>query len=215
MKLYSYCKWLHHQVENILQTVFITNCLIQNTTNFTDILMFTESDYNNIKAISMVYIDNTNFIYNTCNSEHSTSLVNSDNTVSLSGPHIVIHGNTFQSLFTINNGYVIVHNDTYIEVSENKATYMIQNRAVTLFQDITITIRKNVISYLLAANKVQNVHIHIPICYFQLFGNQKRTTNKIIIADSNLVTSIFKNDAENINCHNCPINTIHFRCINS
>ena len=199
-----HCKWLH-DLKNVIQSVLIINCLIQNITNCTDILTFT-SHFVSDKSIGLAYkvhIHDTDFIYNTCNNERSSTLVNCDSPLLLTGPCIIIHGNTFQLLFTIHDHFLIIFSHTYIEFSENKATYMIQNKTVVLVKNVTVIIRRNVISHLFVTYKIQNTYNIFPMCYFQFFEDQVSFSNtefNINLANSNLFTNIFKGDAENINC---------------
>ena len=121
----------------------------------------------------------------------------------LKGP-IIIHGNSIESLFAIykNSGSIITFQG-YIEFSENKATYMIKGHVIVLVQHVVMNVSRNVISYLFMGFNLQTVNYHIPICYFQFLGNQKNITNKIfriIIDNTNLVSKMFNQYAENINC---------------
>ena len=194
-----YCKWIC-EVENIMQSVLITNCLVKNITNCSNIVMFA-SDFV-IRNRSMVHIDNTNFTSNTCNHKGST-MVSSDCTLFLSGPCIIVHNNTFEYLFAIHNHYVVILQDTCFRFSENKATYMIQTNALALIQNGIINITRNVISYLFVSCKIHSLQNQISPCYFQFFAYQKTITNKafsIIVGSSNSLISIFENNAGNINC---------------
>ena len=193
-----YCNWIHEAV-SIVQSVIITNCLVENITNCSNILRFT-SDFV-IRNRSMILIDNTNFTSNTHNNKHST-MVSSDSPLVLSGPCVIIHDNTFEYLFA-NDNHIVIHQDTYIEFSENKATYMIQNNGLGLLQNVIINITRNTILYLFVAYNIKNKHIHnpIPSCFFQFIAYQKSNiTSSIIVESNNLFISIFRNNAGNINC---------------
>ena len=80
---------------------------------------------------------------------------------------------------------------------------MIKSPAIVLVERVVINVSKNVISYLFIGYNLQTVNYHFPICHFQFFGSQKNITNKIfriIIDNTNLVSKIFNQDAENVNC---------------
>ena len=196
-----HCEWLC-ETKSIYQNIIIHNCIFANNTYLTNMLLFTFNstlgltDHGNI-----IDIINTSFIANECNNDrHSTTLVNSDSTVFLTGP-IIIHGNTFKSIFRINrssNSAMLFHG--YIEFSENTATCIIQVHTILLMQHVIINITRNLISYLFVTYKLQRYNYHIPICYFQFFGKQKINKFKIIIEYTNVVSRILNQDAANINC---------------
>ena len=196
-----HCEWFR-ETENIGQSMTIRKCIFTNNMYVTNMLLFTfhstvgPSGHGNI-----ISIINTSFIANVCNNDkHSTALVNSDTTVFLAGP-IIIHGNTFKSIFRINGSSVSVmlfHG--YIEFSENTATFMIQGHTILLMQHVIINITRNLISYLFVSYGLHDYHI--PFCYFQFFAVGNQTINKfrIIIEYTNVVSRILNQDAENINC---------------
>ena len=158
-----------------------------------------------ISVTNMIYIASTNFTFNICNADKHSSMVKYSNSLILQGP-IIIHGISLECLFAIHksSGFVVTFQG-YIEVSVNKATFMIEDCLVGLVESAVINITRNVISYLLFGYKLQNPNGHIPLCYFQFFGSQTNNTNKtvrptVIIEHTNLVSKIFNTVAENINC---------------
>ena len=199
-----HCVWFH-EVSNIIT---IQNCLFTNNTVCTSILSFIS--HATIRLITtrhgnVINIVNTDFISNRCEDDKQdvTALVKSDITLFLSGP-ILIHGNIFKSIFKINNNsesYMLFKG--YFEFSLNKATYMIQDHEIILMNHVVMNVTKNVISYLFVSYKLPNLYDHIPLCYFQFYGSHKCKINKtfrIIIEHTNLISRIFNQDAENINC---------------
>ena len=77
---------------------------------------------------------------------------------------------------------------------------MIKGHAIVLVEHVVMNVSRNVISYLFMGYNLQTVNYHIPICYFQFLGSQKNITNRIIIDNTNLISKMFNQDAENINC---------------
>ena len=194
-----HCEWFR-ETKNIDQSMTIHNCRFTNNMYVTNMLLFifhsTRHDLENV-----IDILNTSFIANVCNNnKHSTALVNSDSTVSLTGP-IIIHGNTFKSILRINkssDSLMLFHG--YIEFSENTATVMIQGHTIFLMQHVIINITGNLISYVFVGDKLQHYNYHIPLCYFQFLGNQKINDFRIIIDYTNVVSRILYQGAENVNC---------------
>ena len=185
--------------KKITQILTIEDCLIENNTNCTNILLFIAHTTINIPN---VFIISTDFISNICynNNEHITTLVSSDNSLVLQGP-VIIHGNIFKSLFTIHKrikSLMLFYG--YIEFSENKATYMTQSYMVSLTVYAVINITRNIISYMFVGYERKHFNYHIPVCYFQFYGNHVNEIMKIIIEDTNLVYRLFNAVAENINC---------------
>ena len=189
-----HCEWFQI-TEEITQMVIIQNCLIKNNTNCINILLFMS---HSISYNPNVFIVNTDFISNTCNNndEHITTLVSSDNSLVLLGT-VIIHGNTFESLFTIHKGTKsIMQFYGYIEFSENEAIYMIQSYMVSLHIYTVLNITRNVISYMFVGFELKGFNNHIPLCYFQFYGNK----SKIIIENTNLIYEFFNQEAQNTNC---------------
>ena len=188
--------------KKITQNLTIENCLIKNNTNCTNILLFISHFTIVITYTANVLIVNTDFISNACNNndKHGTTLVGSDNALILKGP-VIIHGNTFESLFTIHKSkksLILFYG--YIEFSENKATYMIQSYVLSLKAYAVINITRNTVSYMFVGYELKNINHHIPVCYFQFHGNHANEIMKIIIEDTNLYYRLFNEVAENINC---------------
>ena len=194
-----HCEWFY-EMKNIDQDMIIHNCIFTNIMYVTNILLFTfnstvgPSGYSNIAKII-----NTRFIANVCNNDkHSTALVYSDSALSLTGP-IIIHGNTFKSIIRINMSSVsLILFQGYIEISENTATFMIQDHAIMLMQHVVINITRNVISYLFVSYEPDGYDV--PWCYFQFFGSHMISNFRIIIEYTNVVSIVLNQDAKNINC---------------
>ena len=198
-----HCEWFH-ETESIDQSMTIHNCIFTNNMYVTNMLLFTFHSIVGPSGLrNVINIINTSFIANVCNNDkHSTALVNSDSAVFLTGP-IIIHGNTFKSIFRINRSSLsIMLFHGYIEFSENIATFMIQDHVTYLMQPVVINISRNLISNLFISYELQHFNYHIPICYFQFFGNQLQKINefRIIIDYTNVISRILNQDAENINC---------------
>ena len=196
-----HCEWFR-ETKNINQSMTIHNCIFTNNMYVTNTLSFIfhstvgPSDLGNV-----INIINSSFIANVCNNDkHSTALVNSDSTIFLTGP-IIIHGNTFKSIFRINrSSNSIMLFQGYIEISKNTATFMIEVHRIFLIQHVIINITENLISYLFVSYEVHHFNYHIPLCYFQFYGNPKINKSRIIIEYTNLVFKVFNQNAGNINC---------------
>ena len=164
------------EVVNNEQDITIHNCSFINNTVGTNILLFTS--HGTYMSLTTGHIVNTDFISNAHNNNkhHVTALVNSDISLALSGP-IIIHGNTFTSIFTMNDNLKsVMILKGYFEFSQNIATYMIQVNTLGLVKHVMMNLTKNVITYLFVSYKLQYINDHISICYFQFYEMEAKRT---------------------------------------